>query len=1654
MRRYFRSPLRLIMVMIGVLFSIAVSSPLLAETDFNVPPGRPAEPQTITVGPDHNLWFTENSGLKVGRITAAGVITEFPIPGAQGLCGITTGPDGNLWFTDEFAGFVGHISTSGGSLVTYSLPAGSHPQGIVTGPDNKLWFVDNSIDLLQPAGGFRIRSIDTAGNVNSYFTNINPIIFDAFDYVPGEIAVGPDGNLWFTNANAAAVGINFVGRITTAGVVTTFPTSDMANGITGGPDGNLWAIEHHHVAKISTSGAETEYPINGTGYAGITTGSDGNIWFTNLQQVGFVTPAGVVTQLGGSPTQFQYYLVSIVSGPNGDLWILSSLVSASVLDLTTSGQLANLFVLPNQGSFPAWSTPGPDGAVWFAETANDGIGRIDTNGNVTSCPLTQGSGPHGITTGPDGNLWFVEAGTYNIAKMTTSCTNLVEYPIPTNGQTAPGLWEIAVGPDHNLWFTEYAPAYNNIVRITTSGIMTFFPIPTPSAYAFYQTSGPDGNVWFTENSGQKVANINPSTGNITEYPYPGTNKPLEAIVTGPDRNLWVMVGTPYGAIAKVSTSGTLLGEFPAQFQTLDDLVVGTDGAIWFEPFYPNDVGRITTAGVVSRVPLQAANAQSGQPSFGTDGKAYFPLSAAGAIGRLSAIGGSGNAITAMAGTQFNGAVAVFVDGTPTATPADSTATINWGDGSDPSLGTVSGPTGGPFTISGTHTYAAAGAYVVNVSLFDTVDTSTYQASPGSAQIGSGQVNYRLTVSLTGSGTVTSTDGDINCPGTCGYSYPNNTPVTLNATPAPGWSFAGWSGACTGSGSCSVTVTQNLSVAATFTQSQGFYSLTVSTVGSGTVTSTDGFIACPGACSHTYSVNTPVTLNATPGQGGTFSGWSGACSGTGSCNVNMTQNLSLTATFTGQQDLVTHSFGSGNDGQNPMASLVVDSAGNLYGTTSGGGTNHKGTVFVQSPNGTETVLHNFGTGNDGQTPLGNLVIDSAGNLYGTTSAGGTYGMGMVFELSPNGTETVLYNFGSGTDGQNPNAGMVFDSSGNLYGTTVNGGTFGGGTVFEISPNGSGGWAETGLFSFGGTPTDGLNPHSGLIFDGSGNLYGTTANGGLYGGGTAFEMSPNATTNRCCREAPVYSFGASGDGANPHAGLLFDSSGNLYGTTLNGGTYNGGTAFELSSSGGSWTESGLYSFGNGLDGKNPYSGLISDTAGNLYGTTANGGLYSAGMVFELVADAATNRCCREAPVYSFGIGSDGRNPQAGLVFNSTGALYGTTVSGGVYGGGTIFGILPMQPPAQFVTVAPCRVVDTRNPNGTFGGPPIQGGTYRTFPISQGTCNIPASATSYSLNVTLVPIQNQPVSYLTIWPTGQNQPLVSTMNSLDGRIKANAAIVPAGSGTAVSVYVTNTTNVVLDVDGYFAPSGASSLQFYPLIPCRVLDTRKPNGDLGGPYLQGGQPRSFPLLESSCNIPSSAEAYSLNFTVVPYQNQPLGYLTVWPTGGSKPLVSTLNNLTATIVANAAIVPAGTSGDISVYASNNTQLVADINGYFAGPGQGGLSLYPTAPCRVIDTRKIGNGQPFTGTINPPVDVVDSVCGIPSTAAGYVFNATVVPSPSLSYLTLWPDNEGQPVVSTLNAADGWITSNMAIVPNVDGKIDAYAAGMTQLILDISAYFAP
>ncbi len=407
----------------------------------------------------------------------------------------------------------------------------------------------------------------------------------------------------------------------------------------------------------------------------------------------------------------------------------------------------------------------------------------------------------------------------------------------------------------------------------------------------------------------------------------------------------------------------------------------------------------------------------------------------------------------------------------------------------------------------------------------------------------------------------------------------------------------------------------------------------------------------------------------------------------------------------------------------------------------------------------------------------------------------------------------------------------------------------------------------------------------------------------------------------------------------------------------------------------------------------------------------------------------------------------NGPAGVAVNaSTNRIYVTnagdnTVS--VIGGASA-------PPLRFIPITPCRVVDTRNANGPFGGPAIQGQTSRDFPLPQGACGIPSTAAAYSLNVAVVP--RGTLSYLTVWPTGEERPLVATLNSIDGRTKSNAAIVPAGANQAISVFATQTTDVILDVNGYFVPASQSdALAFYPLTPCRVVDTRGATGPLGGPNLVGGKIRDFPIrTDNTCNIPPTAVAYSLNFAVVP--QGPLSYLTAWPSDQQQPVVATLNDPKGVTTANAAIVPgAASNGDINVYATANAALIIDVNGYFAPASSGGLSLYAVAPCRVLDTRQTSGA--FNGTL-APIQVENSACEVNPLAQAYVFNATAVPQGPVGYLTLWPDTETRPVVATLNAPDGAITNNMAIVPTLNGAIDAYAAGTTNLILDIFGFFAP
>jgi uncharacterized repeat protein (TIGR03803 family) len=385
----------------------------------------------------------------------------------------------------------------------------------------------------------------------------------------------------------------------------------------------------------------------------------------------------------------------------------------------------------------------------------------------------------------------------------------------------------------------------------------------------------------------------------------------------------------------------------------------------------------------------------------------------------------------------------------------------------------------------------------------------------------------------------------------------------------------------------------------------------------------------------------------------------------------------------------------SDGEGPFAPLIFDAAGNLYGTTEEGGAYGSGMVFELSPGvhggWTEKVLHSFNNdGTDGYSPTSGLVFDAAGNLYGTTTVGGVYDWGSVFELvagvGGQWTEHVLHSFqNDGNDGTVPFLGtLIFDGSGNLYGTTTQGGggqgcTFGCGTVFELTPGANGQWTEKILHRFVGD--DGSQPQSGLIWDTHGNLYGTTWAGGTAGFGAVFELSPGV--NGEWQEKVLHSFlNNDQDGTSPLAALIFDANGNLYGTTKWGGTGGAGTVFELmrvsSAASAQWPERVLHSFqDNGADGFLPYASLAMDAAGNLYGTTYDGGASRScgaagcGTVFVLVPNMQGQWI--EHLLHSFSI-LDGSNPLAGLIFDPNGNLYGTTGNGGSYGGGTVFEIVP--------------------------------------------------------------------------------------------------------------------------------------------------------------------------------------------------------------------------------------------------------------------------------------------------------------------------------------------------------------------------------------------
>jgi uncharacterized repeat protein (TIGR03803 family) len=398
----------------------------------------------------------------------------------------------------------------------------------------------------------------------------------------------------------------------------------------------------------------------------------------------------------------------------------------------------------------------------------------------------------------------------------------------------------------------------------------------------------------------------------------------------------------------------------------------------------------------------------------------------------------------------------------------------------------------------------------------------------------------------------------------------------------------------------------------------------------------------------------------------------------------------------QTESVLYSFQGGLDGTQPVAGLIADKAGNLYGTTAFGGAADSGTIYELTYSAglwTETVLYSFQGGTDGAYPFSTLVLDESGNLYGTTLAGGTGCSicGTVFRLSRHGgtwTETLLHSF-SGLDGANPFGGLLRDSAGNLFGTTNSGGTGFEGTVYKLTAQDDrrkGPWPETVLYSFAGEVDGGL-PLSDVVQDRSGRLYGTTTAGGADGFGVVFQLTPPRFRGEPWRETAIYSFTGQNDGAEPYDGVAFDRRGSLVGAAALGGdpSCSGGgcgTIYQLippSTPRGAWSENTLYAFTGGLDGAQPLAKPILDSKGNVYGTTSFDGTANpcypyCGTVFELAPPSGSTPTWTETTLYGFAGGSDGSSPEASLLLGKLGVLYGTTTNGGYPGGGTVIEIVP--------------------------------------------------------------------------------------------------------------------------------------------------------------------------------------------------------------------------------------------------------------------------------------------------------------------------------------------------------------------------------------------
>jgi len=1200
------------------------------------------------------------------------------------------------------------------------------------------------------------------------------------------------------------------------------------------------------------------------------------------------------------------------------------------------------------------------------------------------------SGPNGIAAGPDGALWFTELNGNQIGRITTAGT-ISEFPIPAAGSSPAS---IAAGADGALWFTEFNG--NKIGRITTAGAFTEFPIPTAGSAPASITAGPDGALWFTESHASKIGRIT-TAGAISEFAVSALSSNPQTIAAGPGGALWFTEAGP--KIGRITTAGAFT-EFTTTSTSLPtSITAGPDGALWFtdngalNTGGANYIDRITTVGALTQYPIASPATGMESITVGSDGALWF-TETAGAIGRMTTVGVESDYSVATA----NAAPAVIAPGPDGAL----WFTENLG-GKIGRVALVPASLSISKTHSGNFTQGQQGVYTVTVS------------NTGGVTI-LGQISVVEQVPL-----------------------PQMTLLSMAGT--------GWSCNLTNAG-CSRT--DGLAAGASFPPitvavavALGAPSPLVNTVRVFQSTqagiATDSTIITPVPLLTIYKYHVGSFL---PGrQGATY--------------TVTVSNLTNSAPTSGAVT-VTESL--------PSELSLVSMAGNGWSCASNTCTRSDalagGATYPPI-----TVMVNVGTG--ATSPQINAVIVSGGGSASASATDpttiNTYPAGLI-------TEYPLPTAGSG-----PNA-IVAGPDGALWFTELSG-------------------SRIGRITTAGVISEFVIPTAvGPIAIASGS------DGALWFAEGSLNKIARITTAGAISEFPVPTANSvpQAIASGPDGALWFtEFNAGQIGRITTAGAFTefveepygvGAPGITAGPDGALWFTG--YSSNLSIVGRITTSGSITEDA--LPASSHPAGITGGPDGALWFAEEAGNKIARittAGAVTEYPIPTPAGNP-AGIASGPDGALWFTETNGNQIGVITTSGSISefLIPTAfsgpQGITAGPDgalwftefygnKIGRIRPSNQTAPTLSVtlshtgsflqgqQGATYTVTvsnaPGAGSTSGTPTVTETLPAGLTLVSMAGpgwnctgNTCTRSDALAGGASYPaIIVTVNvaSNASSPQVNAVTVSGGSATASAT------------DSTIITGGASGLAFYPVTPCRVADTRNPNGTFGGPMLAALSTRSFPILQSACGIPSTAQAYSLNITVVPAAG--LTYLTVWPTGQAQPLVSTLNALNGAILANAAIVVAGTGGAISVYASDSTQLITDINGYFAPQSAQGLAFYPAAsplgPCRVADTRNANGpfgGPPLAAGSTRIFSVTASMCGIPSTAQAFSLNMTVAPSGALRYLTTWPAGQSQPVVSTLNALQGQIAANAAIVPAAGGAISVYASDPTNVVIDINGYFAP